>query len=231
MICPTPTQIVYMGDSITQGLGASTPEQRWSAIVTRNLHSQEINLGVSGSTLQRGAHSLSGLELSWLIPNKSKQQQALLVISYGYNDIRYNSSKFNLTRYLSGLLKLVEIAQQHGYHPQEIIISSMPWQHPRDLQVIPYPWDGSKPVKQQDYRRTTWLAAAVSGTKFADQFGATIGQIYPDRVHPGDAGHQAIADAVTQAACQAIPTPLSLTTIPHKIDENKYITYHSPSAL
>jgi lysophospholipase L1-like esterase len=230
MICPTPTQIVYMGDSITQGLGASTPDQRWSAIVTRNLHSQEINLGVSGSTLQRGSHSWSGLGLSWLIPNKPQQQQALLVISYGYNDIRYNSPKFNLTSYFSGLLQMVEVAKQHGYQPEEIIISSMPWQHPRDLQVIPYPWDASTPPKQDYYRFMTWLAAAVSGTKFADQFGATVGQIYPDRVHPGDAGHQAIANAVTQAACQSLPTPLFATTIPHKIDENKYITYRYPAA-
>jgi lysophospholipase L1-like esterase len=202
MICPAPTQIVYMGDSITQGIGASTPDQRWSAIVTRNLRSQEINLSVSGSTLQRGSHSLSGLGLSWLIPNKPKQQQALLVISYGYNDIRYNSPKFNLVQYFSGLLKLVETAKQQGYQPQEIIISSMPWQNPHDLQVIPHPWNAATPAKQQSYRLMTWFAAVVSGTKFADQFNATIGQIYPDRVHPGDAGHSAIADAVTRAACQ-----------------------------
>jgi lysophospholipase L1-like esterase len=216
MICPTPTQIVYMGDSITQGIGASTPDQRWSAIVTRNLRSQEINLSVSGSTLQRGAHSLSGLGLSWLIPHKPRQQPALLVISYGYNDIRYNSPKFNLASYFSGLLQMVETAKQQGYQPQEIIISSMPWQHPRDLQVIPYPWNASTPPKQHYYRFMTWLAAAVSGTKFADQFGATIGQIYPDRVHPGDAGHSAIAKAVTQAACQSGPTSALASLSPTK---------------
>lgn len=218
MICPTPTQIVYMGDSIAQGIGASTPDQRWSAIVARNLHSQEINLSVSGSTLQRGSYGLSGLSLSWLIPHKPPQQPALLVISYGYNDIRYNSPKLNLAGYFSGLLKLVNIAEQQGYHPQEIIISSIPWQNPRDLQVFPYPWNAATPTKQQYYRRMTWLAAAVSGTKFADQFSATIGQIYPDHVHPDDAGHQAIANAVTHAACQSGPT-LSSSNPPQNIRE------------
>jgi len=46
---PAPLRLVVMGDSITVGLGASTPDRAWAAIVAQQTGRQLINVAIGGS--------------------------------------------------------------------------------------------------------------------------------------------------------------------------------------
>ncbi len=207
--CPV-SEIRFLGDSITWGAGATNPQHRWTTIVAHTLQATEINLGTAGSTLQRGApiwHVMNpGRELIERIPQKT-QPRSYLVLSYGFNDARYHHPNFTPKRFLIEALQTIAIAQQKGYASNEIVFSSAPWNNPVIYQPqhhnpIFYPWNNATVARINDYRFAALITTWVTGVKFADQAGATVGMIAADTVHPSNAGHAAIAKVVTQAICQ-----------------------------
>ena len=64
-----------MGDSITVGLGASTPDRSWAAIVARTLHRELVNVAIGGTT---AAHQ----------PLPDVRPDDLVIWLVGYNDVR-----------------------------------------------------------------------------------------------------------------------------------------------
>jgi lysophospholipase L1-like esterase len=116
---PPPAHITFVGDSITQGYGISDPSNRWTTIVATTLKSEERNLGIGGGSLQSGAPrsdiAKSGSEVIAALPTKPQQQRAYLIISYGLNDLRYQSPLFSANRYLLTLLRSLKVARQKGY--------------------------------------------------------------------------------------------------------------------
>lgn len=64
---------VFFGDSITEGLGASTQSQRWSTLVAKRQNLFENNQGISGTVLQNS---------SPLLPNNARNRYQSDIISY-----------------------------------------------------------------------------------------------------------------------------------------------------
>jgi lysophospholipase L1-like esterase len=208
---PPPVHITFLGDSITRGLGASRRELRWTSQVARFLGGEERNLGIDGSTLQGYPpqhHVLkTGLEVMAEVPSKPRAEKAFLVVSYGFNDLRYASAQFSSYRYFLTLLQLVDRAQAKGYGKREVVIASQPWFDPAVFEPQYqnpkfYPWNGATRDKQASYRYTALVASLGTGTRFVDSFEANRGMRAPDTVHPSNAGHRAITQAMKPVLCQ-----------------------------
>lgn len=83
--------VVFMGDSYTQGTGASTRASQWSSIVSAEEGWHEINLGRGGTGfLANSSFQGCGLEscpnYAGMLPEAVNAQPSLLVIAGGQND-------------------------------------------------------------------------------------------------------------------------------------------------
>ena len=83
------TKAVFFGASSVEGAGASSPEKRFTSIISRTLGWQEINLGVGGTTMTgRGDDGLIVDEESGIgrVPDVLHAAPNVVLISYGAND-------------------------------------------------------------------------------------------------------------------------------------------------
>jgi lysophospholipase L1-like esterase len=207
---PPPAHITFVGDSITWGHGIRQAQDRWTTIVATHLQAPERNLGISATTMQSGAPrhhvSQSGQEIIAKLPPKPPQQKAYLIISYGFNDIRYQSPQFSPQAYLWTMLQSIEVARQKGYQSQEIVIASPYWFNPAVFEPQyqrpqNFPWNATTRNRQQNYRQAAQIASWLGGTRYVDSFAATIGSPTVDQIHPNEIGHRAIAQATLKTLC------------------------------
>jgi len=80
---------VFFGASTVEGVGASVPEKRFSALVCRTLGWEEINLGIGGTTMTgRDDRGMVVEEESGIgrVPDILQANPAWIVILYGAND-------------------------------------------------------------------------------------------------------------------------------------------------
>lgn len=198
---PPPAHVLVLGDSNAAGFGADNPSERWSTLIARSLGTREINWGVAGATLERGGIVEPGIELIARVPYKSKALKAFVVLSYGFNDMRYNSPEFSAKNYLFTLIKAVNILSSRGYTPDQIVISSQPWFSGNPAQNVA-PFNAYTPEKAAEYRHVAQLAAILMNTRYTDQFGPTVNQQSADGLHPSSKGHQAIALEMYRTMCR-----------------------------
>lgn len=172
-LCPVPsdrTRIACVGDSITSGAKASTPESTYPGVLQSMLgdatHSVE-NLGVCGSTVIKNPWPLSPPFINPYPPLPWWEQSAfrrlverapwdVVVIAFGGNDVAFTnldgSSATGCRADVSGcsfftdLAELVRLARTLGRsidEPPKILVSV----HPR-LMGFPFPWPSTYPFKQ-----------------------------------------------------------------------------------
>lgn len=173
-------RIVFLGTSLTAGLGLRLPEDRWPEQVGR-LAGQSgydvdiVNAGVSGDT------SAGGLRrLGWVL----EQRVDVLVVELGANDGLRGQSPANLEQNLHQIVQ----ATRERWPEAQIVIVGM--EAPRNL--------GDDYVSE--FRDVFPRVAAATGSSFVpfllDGVAAVPELNQADGIHPTAEGHQKMADTV-----------------------------------
>lgn len=208
--------VVTLGDSITDGNG-STPneDRRWPDFLAKRLASQGIavaNAGISGARLLRdgmGVNALARIEQDVL----SQPGVTDLIVLLGINDIGWPGSPFapterqvTLPDLVFGYSQLIASAHARGLR---ITAGTMP---PFEGALEGTPFAGHySPAKEQLRQEVNhWIRNEANFDSVLD-FDSLLRdpgnskRLQPfydsgDHLHPGDAGYQAMANAVDIAA-------------------------------
>jgi lysophospholipase L1-like esterase len=190
---PTPTKaagpVVFLGDSVAEGKSATTPAKRWTALVARSLGRKEVNLGHARTGYLRvGPDGSCGDAACPSFKDSIKAVVAAapstVIVTGGGNDTGLPADEVSdaVTATLSGLRKAL---------PDVTIYVVNPW------------WD-LRPVPDTLGELTTTVskAATATDTTYLDTEQPLVGK--PDLMvasgtNPNDAGHAALAKAVTEA--------------------------------
>lgn len=207
-------RVVALGDSITDGAGSSpNRNQRWPDLLAQRLAPRDVavlNAGISGGRLLSdgmGASALARFERDVL----SLCPDSVLVL-IGINDIAWPGSSFEPGRaavgaasLIAGYRQLIARAQVHGV---------------RIVGATLTPFEGAlpdAPIRDYYNRDKERLRQAVNAwIRDSGEFDAVVDfdaitrdprhprRLLPaydsgDRLHPGDAGYRAMADAVDEA--------------------------------
>lgn len=191
-----PMTIVFVGDSISVGVGASVPANSYTTLVTNTLNKQnkgyefkEINLAVSGSTL---------VDQLWPKPNSSaypyvlekviRSKPDIVVIQHGTND---NACGSSIGQFLWSYQQVVRTIKEK--FPQTRIVC---------MSICPS-WGAGSSTKE-------WLTQANVGIQKIAAMENTLlahanfelknrKEIFPDGIHPNDEGHRIMAESVIKA--------------------------------
>ncbi|MFK4070013.1 GDSL-type esterase/lipase family protein [Streptomyces sp. NPDC029674] len=178
-----PRWLVY-GDSIAEGWSVSRPHLAWPALAGRALGVETVNLGYAGAA--RGelasAEQLASLDAD------------LITLAFGTNCwSRVPHSARLLYETLRAFLDLV----RRG-HPDVPVLVVSPVIRP-DAEAVP----NALGATLRDLRTAMERAALDAGTELLPGGGLLDAGHLADGVHPGDAGHRVLAEAVTAAASKA----------------------------
>lgn len=185
-IAPGDTAAVFLGDSYTQGWGASEPDRRWSALVAADAGWVEVNQGQGGT----GFVSTSGLGGCGLVycptypervPDVAAVHPDIVVIAGGQNDLADLTADPDAVR---GAVEETYVAIRRALPEARIIAVGPSLAQP-----------GNALIDELD----VWVRAAAAQVD-AD-YVSLDGVIEPemvaaDGVHVNDEGHRAIADRV-----------------------------------
>ena len=184
--------VVFLGDSVTEGTTASSPARRWTALVAAELGQKEVNLGHARTGyLRKGpADSCGGDQcpsFEEAVADVVAAKPSTVVVTGGGNDTGLPPG--DVAQAVSTTL-----ASLRKGLPDARIYVVNPWW---DLREVP---DALAPLTA-----TVRAAAKTSGATFLDTKQPLVGQ--PDLMvdggtNPNDAGHAALAEAVTAAIGQ-----------------------------
>ena len=208
----TSRTVVTLGDSITDGNG-STPDydRRWPDFLAKRLASHGVavaNAGISGARLLRdgmGVNALARIEQDVL----SQPGVTDLIVLLGINDIGWPGSPFapnerpvTLSELVFGYSQLIATARARGVR---IVGGTLP-PFEGALEGTPYAGHYSAAKEQLRQDVNNWIRNKADFDSVVD-FDALLRDpskprrlqaIYDsgDHLHPGDAGYQAMAEAV-----------------------------------
>ena len=173
--------VVFLGDSYSKGIGASTNGKRWTTLVSAAMGWSELNLAEGGSgytTSYLGQKTDYAIKLDIV----AAAQPDILVVSGGRNDYEAGTSSITGAVAVS-LFQAIKAAAPNT----EVIVTSPIWDStvpPADFATL---IDGVK------------TATESAGARYLD-IGEPLADhpdmIDPDGLHPNDAGHRTIAGAV-----------------------------------
>jgi len=187
-MAPGDTAAVFLGDSYTQGWGASTPSLRWSALVAAGSGWVEVNQGEGGT----GFVSISGpggcgqdrcptyLER---VPEVLAVHPAVVVIAGGQNDLGQIDAD------PAGVRAAVDATYDEIRQGQP------------DARIIAVGPSLAQPANAQIETLDRWVRAAAArvGAEYVSLLEPDViepDMVASDGVHVNDAGHRAIADRV-----------------------------------
>lgn len=212
------TKVVFFGSSTTVGLGATRGDRRWSSLLSRYLNWQEINEGLSGSTISvakrdgKPAPVPAGLE-RWRSNVLSRHPDRVFVL-YGVNDaffrIPLGSSnergtyQGDVNRMLTGMAK--------EFKPSQLIVSnSQPNQATSD--------------RREPYDRILRETSKQIGSYFIDAAHEAFPQseladYSADGLHLNNLGHAAFASYLANKMVDlGLEIPPALSVGGHKLAE------------
>ena len=194
-------KIIFMGDSITEGVGLKDKANRFSDLITNELHIDVVNRGLGGDTT-------NGMMIR-LFPEVFSQHPDAMVFLGGVNDI-------NLTALYrptcANIVSVIRIARDQNV--PLFLCLPLPIE-PADMPVRA--WDTDR-----DYNRTKWLLGKYAHfithfcegradvhvidtrTPFLDENGNARRELFVDGIHPNEEGHQILARAIGDAIKNAL---------------------------
>lgn len=191
----------FFGDSITDGMNATTEANKWRSIVANTLGYFGANKGISGSPLQNSNLTSTGLPsvnngrdryLSALC-GTSKAKKVFIL--YGVNDERFSATDLNFTQPLfsSDLEEVIVGLLANGYAGSDITIGTIPLFS--SLFNSTFHTNANASIR---------ALAVTYGLKYADVYQAMVDNggsslVDTDSIHPTDAGHAVIAAAFLAA--------------------------------
>lgn len=178
-----PPVAVFLGDSYTEGIGASVPERRWSTLVAAELGWEEANRGVSGT----GYHTSAGdAEYQGRVGQVLDDEPQIVVVSGGQNDFgTYAADPGGTLQAIAGLYEALREEL-----PQAEIVAVGP-STPGTVDQTVLAIDAA--VRD---------AAAASDATYVSLLEPDVldpNMVAADQIHVDDRGHRAIADRVIAA--------------------------------
>jgi lysophospholipase L1-like esterase len=188
----TPTQAAFIGDSYTQGKGATSAGTRWVSIVAKHEGWEALNFGRGGTGYVTTA-DVSGCGLQYcpsypeMIPTVQQYRPSVIVVAGGQNDFSAWSTDPNATAAAINdfYVKLRQV------FPKATIIAVGP--------STPQP-TVTQPVV--DFSNTVQAAAQRVNAEFVSLISPDVIQqsdLLPDHQHVDDHGHAAIAAQIEHA--------------------------------
>ena len=193
---------VFIGNSISYGVGASDTAHRWTTLFSSSKGKVEVNMGISGQVLENGTVCSRTVFDETTIP--AYISQTALVIALGVNDVGLNNGTMTSSVYQTTLDSIVGYAiSAKGWNSTKIILLT-----PFYITTTGYSsFVGSCSVttaadttRHQAYSTAVISVATSRGTQSVDIYTYmknTSGidtMISSDGVHPNNTGHALIAD-------------------------------------
>ncbi|MDP9237547.1 MAG: Ig-like domain-containing protein [Chloroflexota bacterium] len=180
----TSASIVFVGDSITDGAGASAPDSTFVQLLRQRLDYARFAKGPNDydSVISALGGQFIDLRFSQDI---GRQPRSLVVVEVGAHSVVEDNS-LSSREFRIGYGLMLDCLQGTG---GTIVVSTVPW----------LGWDQANPLYAHAAERSTIIReeAASRGIPVADLWNALKDRrdlLSPDQFHPNDAGHQLIAD-------------------------------------
>jgi lysophospholipase L1-like esterase len=196
-IAPSPPQRRWLayGDSITEGWGASAPGRTWLATAARRLDLEAVNFGYAGSG--RGE----------LVVAEAMAAAAADVIT-----VAFGTNCWGMIAFSEELLEATVrafVASVRAGHPRTPIVAVSPIVRP-DAETTPNRLGATLARLRAAYERAVLgLGAADAGITLVPGREIVAADQLADGIHPDDAGHAALADAVATAVSAALQPAVS----------------------
>jgi lysophospholipase L1-like esterase len=185
---PQPRWLAY-GDSITEGWTVSTPGLSWPMVVGREHGLDAVNLGYSGSA--RGEIP-SAEEIADLAAD-------VITVAHGTNC--WTRIPFSVGMFREGLLAFLDIIRQG--HPETPIVAISPITRP-DAEATPNRLGATLADLRAVFEDVVRArAASDEHLTLVEGFPIVDPSLLDDGIHPGDAGHAAMAAAVGPVVAEA----------------------------
>jgi lysophospholipase L1-like esterase len=195
--------VIGFGDSITEGVGASTTVNRWLNRYCTDRGSRIDNQGISGTVLQNTAPNLANNGRSTLQTRVLNRYPDELIIAYGLNDLRYG---FSVENYLiSYRAVLDQIIKTYRILGRNIILAAPYYINPTFYAHAPYaPFNNGNQTVHLAYVDAVRSLAREYGCKYVDLYNGMLQNggdtlITSDGIHPNDAGHLLISNLIKLA--------------------------------
>jgi len=189
-----PQRILFVGDSIAWGTGASAPVQRFTSRLVSRLNAgggrfEELNLAIRGSTL---------VDQAWPHPGESTHPHGLarvidlapdvVVLEHGSND---NAFGHSLGEFLWAYRDSVRTLER-SLPGTRIVCMTIP---PRwDSLAADDDWLNRANVGIQEIAALERTLLAQSYAKLRNRR-----ELFPDGIHPNDEGHRLLAESAAEA--------------------------------
>ncbi len=161
------TDIIAFGDSLVQGVGASSSDTNFISVLSKKIGKPIINLGVSGNTTQDGLNRLNQLD---------RYKPKVVIILLGGNDYLRKVSKETT---FSNLRKIIQDVHARGATVLLLGVRGG---------IIKDNFDSDFENLADEYN-TAFVSNVLSGL-------ITNREYMSDEIHPNDKGYAKIADRV-----------------------------------
>lgn len=177
--------VAFLGDSYTEGAGASTASKRWTSLVCVHFGWTELNFGVGGTGYLNPL--APHVAYPYRVPAIAADHPAIVVVSGGYNDrgLALRSPAEELAAIRSTFAAL------HQALPKARLYAVRPFA----------PAGPEPPVLGAIGSAVQQAVQRVGGTylDIGDPLRNLPQDMYTDAIHPNDAGHRALAQAFERA--------------------------------
>ena len=173
---PRGATVAFVGDSFSVGVGAPSPEQRWTTLVCKHIGWQETNVAISGQGYLVGRES--GSDYAGQLKQAVAAKPDLIIISGGWNDISHGH---NADETAAAGRALFAAAQQSRVRTVVISPLAPASGPPKELSKLAELLAKEAPAHGLEY-----LDMGMPATRHPDW-------ISPDGLHPNAKGYSEIA--------------------------------------
>lgn len=193
------SQSVYLGDSVTEGYYSTTTAKRWATLTAQSFGLTEVNKGIAGTCVQNTAPVATNNFRDRYRADLTNNSAGRIFIMGGINDCL--GTTYTPELYKSNLDEIIKGLILYGFSQNRIYLLSPPYVQPNVWASFAAPLNGGSDIKYQQIRTSAKEIAERYKLQFVDTYAYMQSNggnslLYSDGVHPSDAGHQAIADAV-----------------------------------
>lgn len=203
-IVPDYASAVFLGDSITFGVGASVTANRWTSLLSTELGATELNQGITGTVLQNsfdsgGAPRVDNGRNRFIGAMLGLNKKAAAFIAYGFNDARYTlaTGTFNAAEYKADYREVLNALIINGYSKADIYVGTPYYITDTGLVTGGAGFTGKSRAGFEEYVTAAIEVATDYGVKLCDLYSWLRDNGYGpttsgDNLHPSDTGHALI---------------------------------------
>jgi len=195
--------ILFFGDSITLGLGASTPDNRWTSVLCGIKNWQEINYGTSYESLLKASENTGTTtffeKYKVEIPIRQPNHKYMF-IAYGGNDCAFNFPDYTTDLFSTQLQTIITFANSRGWTNNSIVVMCGYFEN--DASWSPnYGGMGNPAATMARYFSFITAAQTVAnnnaGVYFVNPFDSYDATELSDGLHPNEEGYRKLGEFIS----------------------------------